>query len=166
MATLWTPVVIRSAGRGREYYKMPIFDFGGYPQVPAVLPGLRVLATMNYPDDLDRRAELHATLVVDLFNMAKDDSNSGLHSRTTESLEIILGARHLGGSREEVLGRAREATCRGSVAGELLIILSQLAKHAQRGSVNKACHVLAKAGGAGKATSGGMLIPFENRTAI
>jgi hypothetical protein len=145
---------------------MPVFDFGGWPQVHAAMPGLRILVTMTHPGNLDHRDELHAALVVELYDMVKDDPNAWVHKPATAAIELLLGARHLGGSRKEVLLRAHEAARRGSVAGEVLIIISQLTEHGQHGSVNKACHVLAEAGAAGKATSGGILIPFENRTSL
>jgi hypothetical protein len=74
--------------------------------------------------------------------------------------------RHFGGSQAEVFQRAREVGCRGSVAGEALIIIRQMAEHGQRGSVNKACDILAKAGKAGRLTGGHMRIGFTNSKAL
>jgi hypothetical protein len=145
---------------------MPTFDLGGWPQVHAVVPGFRILATMYYPVDRDLRAELHATLVATFYNTVRADPNAWTREPTMMEMYPLFHARHVGGNQIEVFQRAREVACRGSVAGEVLIIMSQLAEHEQRGSVNKACHVLAEAGAAGKATSGGVLIPFKNRTAL
>jgi hypothetical protein len=56
--------------------------------------------------------------------------------------------------------------CRGSVAGEALIIIRQLAEHGQSGSVSKACDILAKAGKARKLTGGHREIRYANSKAL
>jgi hypothetical protein len=121
---------------------MPIFDLGGWPQVHALVPGLRILATMYYPVDRDGRAELHATLVATFYDAIRDDPTAWTREPTMMEVYPIFHARHVGGNQKEVFERAREVACRGSIAGEPLIIIRQMAEHGQRGSVNKACDIL------------------------
>src|SRR5215510_2169958 len=112
-----TPWPIFQRELWREDY-IPIVDLEGWPQVHATLPGFRILATMLYPHDADRHAELHATLVAAFYATIRDKPDAWTQQPTTAALEILLDARHLGGSQGAVLQRAREVACRGSVAGE------------------------------------------------
>jgi hypothetical protein len=145
---------------------MPIFDLEGWPQVHATVPGFRILATMFYPSDANRRAELHATLVAAFYDTIRDDPHAWTREPTNTEMFPLFHARHLGGSQAEVFQRAREVVCRGSVAGEALIIIRQMAEHGQGGSVNKACDILAKAGRAGRLTGGHIEIPFANSKSL
>jgi hypothetical protein len=145
---------------------MPTFDLGRWPQVHATVAGFRIRATMLYPTDGERRAELHATLALTYYDTIRDDPNAWEREPTLTELYPLFHVRHLGGSQAEVFQRAREVACRGSVAGEALIIIRQMAEHGQDGSVNKACDILAKAGKAGRLTGGHMLIPYANSKAL
>jgi hypothetical protein len=145
---------------------MLTFDLGGWPQVHAAVPGFRIQATMYYPVDGERRAELHTTLAVAFYDTARNDPNAWTREPTTMEMYPLFHARHLGGSQEEVFQRAREAACRGSVAGEALIIIRQMGEHGQAGSVNKACDILAKAGKAGRLTGSHSQIRYANSKAL
>jgi hypothetical protein len=128
--------------------------------------GFRIQATMVYPIDGERRAELNATLVFTYYDTIRDDPTAWEREPTPSELYPLFHARHLGGSQAEVFQRAREVARRGSVTGEALIIIRQMAEHGQDGSVNKACDILAKAGKAGRLTGGHMLIPYANSKAL
>jgi hypothetical protein len=78
---------------------MPIFDLGGWPQIHAAVPGFRSLATMYYPVDGDRRAELHATLVGTFYDTIRDDPNAWTREPTIAEMHPLFHARHFGGSR-------------------------------------------------------------------
>ena len=101
---------------------MPTFDLEGWPQVHAAVAGFRIRATMIYPTDEERRAELGATLAFTYYDTIRDDPNAWEREPTLTDLYPLFRVRHLGGSQAEVFQRAREVACRGSVAGEALII--------------------------------------------
>jgi hypothetical protein len=145
---------------------MPTFDLAGWPQVHAPVAGFRIMATMYYPVDGERRTELHATLAFTYYDTIRNDPSVWEQQPTLTELYPLFHVRHLGGSQAEVFQRAREVACRGSVAGEALIIIRQMAEHGQDGSVNKACDILAKAGKAGRLTGGHTLIPYANSKAL
>ncbi len=145
---------------------MPTFDLGGWPQVHAAVAGFRIQATMLYPTDVKRREELHATMVFTFYDTIRDDPTAWDREPTSTELYPLYRARHLGGSQAEVVQRAREVARRGSVTGEALIIIRQMAQHGQDGSVNKACDILAKAGKAGRFTGGHTPIPYANSKAL
>jgi hypothetical protein len=145
---------------------MPTFDLTGWSETHAAASGLRILATMIHPTDEDLRTELHAALIAALYDVIRDDPDAWTREPTIEVVYPLLLARHLGGSKEEVFQRARDATRRGSVAGEALIIIRQMAEHGQAGSVNKACDILARAGRAGRLTGGHVQIPFANSMSL
>jgi hypothetical protein len=145
---------------------MPVLDLEGWPQVHATVPGFRILATMFYPSDANRRADLHATLVGTFYNTIRDDPHAWTREPTNTEMFPLFHARHLGGSQGEVFQRAREVAYRGSVAGEALIIIRQMAEYGQGGSVNKACDILAKAGKAGRLTGGHVQIRYANSKAL
>jgi hypothetical protein len=105
-------------------------------------------------------------MVFTFYDTIRDDPTAWEREPTSTELYPLYRARHLGGSQAEVVQRAREAACRGSVAGEALIITRQMAEHRQRGSVNKACDILAKAGGDGRLTGGHMPIRYTNSKAL
>jgi len=109
---------------------------------------------MTYPTNEARQAELHHTLAVDFYNGAKDDPTAWQRQPEPTQVQALLGGRHHEASDTEVFQMARTPWQRGSIAGEVLIVIASLAQHHGGGSVNKACHILAEAGKAGVLTSG------------
>src|SRR5262249_13496497 len=145
---------------------MPIFDLGGWPHVHAALPGYRILATMIYPQDDRSREELLATLVARFYAMTIDTPEAWTQPPSVAQVGLLLLARDRGGSQDDVFQGVHQVAPRGSVAGEALMLIRQMAAHGDEGSVNKACHILAQAGKAKRLTGGGMRIPFTNPTAL
>ena len=145
---------------------MPVIDLGGWPHVHVNVPANRIRAVMTYPTDAARRAELHHTLAVEFFLSVKDRPSAWTQSPAPTQVEALLGVRHREASEDEVFQASCAASRRGSVAVEALIIIASLAQHHGGGSVNKACHILATGGRAGKATSGLVPIPYTNAKAL
>jgi hypothetical protein len=133
---------------------MPVIDLGGWPKVHHNIPANRIIAIMTYPSDEAHRAELHHTLAVAFYNVAKDDHTAWTRQPEPTQVYALLGVRHHEASDTAVFQTARTAWQRGSVAGDVLLLIATLARQHGGGSVNKACHILAEAGKAGDRTSG------------
>jgi hypothetical protein len=145
---------------------MPVIDLAGWPHVHQNVPANRILALMMYPTDKAHRDELHHTLAVDFYLGAKDDLAAWQRQPEPTQVYALLGVRHHEASEMEVFQAMSKAWQRGSVAGDVLLFIASLARHHGGGSVNKACHILAKAGKAGGRTSGLIAIGYSTPKSI
>ena len=146
---------------------MPVFDLGGWPDVHACVPGFRILAIMIYPNDSARRLEFYEACRAGKYLTIWNVPSAWRSPPPQEAIIDVLQARHLGRSDAEIFeGTSKAAAGRGSVAGEVLIKISQMQTQEHNGSVNKACFLLAKGGKAGRQTSGGYPITFTNDNAL
>jgi hypothetical protein len=147
---------------------MPVFDFGDWPEVHTVYPGFRILATMVYPMDHTERQELYSALVAKfLENPLNTPEDTDIWKRPPSISEVsgLLRARNQARASNDIFRQAQEKSKKGSVAGEALILIRQLAEHGHGGSIRTACEILAEAGKQRRLTMAGAPI-LVNATSL
>jgi hypothetical protein len=122
---------------------MPVFDLRDLADnITAAAPGLRVWATMIYPDDAPKRQVLETTLRTRYLRCAIDTPGFWVTNMPeVGELFRLLWARQEGPPASKVQENAWYPMTRGCLAGEVLWLLYWLVHNGEPGSVHKACYI-------------------------
>lgn len=148
---------------------MPLLNCLDESMLCAGMAEFQLFTIMAYPTDEVSRAEFLDVLQAWLVELSRRPNHPVVWLRQPSPADFmqLLRRRDQGPAAQDVWRRAGDAYAKGSVAGEALMLIRQLTVHGpNRGSVNRACHILAEAGKASKWTSGCWPIPFRNPTSL